>query len=54
MCIRDRLKVPYSYFYDIFNKEYNLSFGSAAVDKFSNCIQYELKIQAGDTSCIAE
>lgn len=50
----DELKVPYSYFYDIFTKEYNLSFGSPAVDKCSKCIEYELKIQAGDTSCTAQ
>nr|CAD7460410.1 unnamed protein product [Timema tahoe] len=48
------LKVPYSYFYEIFTNDYNLSFGSPAVDKCSKCIQYELKIQAGDTSCVAE
>lgn len=48
--IADDLKVPYSYFYDIFVKDYNLSFGSPAVDKCSKCIQYQLKLESGDTS----
>lgn len=52
--VEDDLQVPYSYFYDIFVKDYNLSFGSPALDKCSKCIQFQLKLESGDKSVETE